>query len=98
MTPRRVSVRCRPPLKRRKESYCEYCRAYGQGCLLRDYVPEEYKEEAFPCQHLNESAVERLVTVPELSARVADRLVSIAEELEASAHAEDFSNEHQGYP
>lgn len=56
-----------------------------EGCLLRDYVPEEYREEAFPCQHLDEGAVDRIAAVPGLPEKVAARLMSIAEELEAEA-------------
>ncbi|MFQ5664015.1 MAG: hypothetical protein ACE5HL_09300 [Terriglobia bacterium] len=59
-----------------------------EGCLLRDYVPEEYRNEAFPCQHTDQASCERIAAVPGLLEEVAARYVSIAEELEARAEAE----------
>lgn len=55
-----------------------------EGCLLRDYVPEEYREEAFPCQHVDQATWERLAQIPGLPERVAQRFEEIAEELEAT--------------
>ncbi len=60
-----------------------------EGCLLADYVPEEVRKEAFPCQHLNEDILRRIAAIPGLPEKVADRFVSIAEELEALARAEE---------
>jgi len=53
-----------------------------EGCLLRDYVPEEYREEAFPCQHMDLNGFRRIVSDPKLPEKVAARLLSIAQELE----------------
>lgn len=66
-----------------------------EGCLLRDYVPEEYRKEAFPCQHVDQAGCERIAADPALVERVAARLLSIAEELEASAEAKDSSRGEQ---
>lgn len=60
-----------------------------QGCVLADYVPEEYRNEAFPCQHVDRETWMRIVAIPGLREKVADRFVSIAEELEAHAQAEE---------
>lgn len=62
-----------------------------EGCLLRDYVPEEYRKEAFPCQHVDQAGCERIAADPGLAERVAARLLSIADELEARAEAEESS-------
>ena len=59
-----------------------------EGCLLRDYVPKEYCQEAFPCQHLDVNGFGRIASDPELPEKVAARLLSIAEELEAAAKLE----------
>lgn len=66
-----------------------------EGCVLGDYVPEEYRNEAFPCQHLDEAALRRIAAVPGLPEKVADRFISIAEELEALAQAEESPREEQ---
>jgi hypothetical protein len=60
-----------------------------EGCLLGDYVPEEYRQEAFPCQHIDQAALERIAAVPGLPKKVVDRFVSIAEELETLARVEE---------
>lgn len=60
-----------------------------EGCLLGDYVPEQYRNEAFPCQHFDEAALLRIAAVAGLPEKVADRFVSIAEELETTAQAEE---------
>ena len=59
-----------------------------EGCLLRDYVPEEYRTEAFPCQHMDLNGFGRIASDPELPEKVAARLLSMAEELEAAAKLE----------
>lgn len=64
-----------------------------EGCLLGDYVPEEYRKEAFPCQHLDAAALQRIAAVPGLPEKVAERFVSIAEELETLAQAEESSGD-----
>ncbi len=59
-----------------------------EGCLLREYVPEQYRSEAFPCQHMELNGFRRIASDPELPEKVAARLLSIAEELEAAANLE----------
>ncbi len=59
-----------------------------EGCLLREYVPEEYRTEAFPCQHMDVNGFRRIASDPELPEKVAARLLSIAEELETAAKRE----------
>lgn len=59
-----------------------------EGCLLREYVPEQYRSEAFPCQHMELNGFRRIASDPELPEKVAARLLSIAEELEAAAKLE----------
>ncbi len=66
-----------------------------QGCLLGDYVPVEYREETFPCQPIAPAHWEEIADVPGLPARIATRWLSIAEELEASAEAEEAMVETQ---
>ena len=66
-----------------------------EGCLLRDFVPEQYRTEAFPCQHLDENGYGRVVADPDLPERVAARLLSIADELEAQAEIEELSRAEQ---
>jgi hypothetical protein len=59
------------------------------GCLLRGYVPEEYRNEAFPCQHMDSNSYSRIASSPDLSKKVAERMRSLAEELEAAAKKEE---------
>ena len=66
-----------------------------KGCLLEEYVPEEYREEAFPCQHIDEATWERIADIPGVPERTADRFVSIAEELEARAELEEPALDRQ---
>lgn len=56
-----------------------------EGCLLGDYLPEEYRLEAFPCQHITQDTWERIAQIPGLPEKVADRFVAIATELEREA-------------
>ncbi len=58
------------------------------GCLLREYVPAQYREEAFPCQHMDLNGFRRIASDPELPEKVAARLLSMAAELEAAAKLE----------
>ncbi len=60
-----------------------------EGCLLGEYVPEEHREEAFPCQHIGEDTWEQISQIPGLLEKVADRFATIAEELEAIARTEE---------
>lgn len=64
-----------------------------EGCLLGEYVPEEYREEAFPCQHIGEATWERISRIPGLPEKVAERFATIAEELEAIAQTEEASGQ-----
>jgi hypothetical protein len=66
-----------------------------EGCLLGDYVPEEYRDEAFPCQHIDEATWERISRIPGLPEKVADRFQAIADELETMAQAEAACEEKQ---
>ncbi len=69
------------------------CLRYGQltkaheeerclNCLLRSYVPPEYENGAFPCQHITEEGWRLAAQEPGLAERVAARLLRAAEELE----------------
>jgi hypothetical protein len=58
------------------------------GCKLRNFVPEEYQDETFPCQHIDPEGYERIISDPELPAQIAARLVNLADEMEAAAAAE----------
>ncbi len=59
-----------------------------EGCLLGEFVPEQYRSEAFPCQHMDLNGFSRIAGDPELPEKVAARLLSIAEELETAAKLE----------
>lgn len=63
------------------------------GCLLGDYVPEKWRNEAFPCQHIDDDGWRRMAANADLPEKVASRFLSIAEELEASAVAEESLGE-----
>lgn len=60
-----------------------------EGCLLGDYVPEEYRTEAFPCQHIDQAAWQRIAAIPGMPERLAQRLDDVAKELEALAEADE---------
>ncbi|MBI2956171.1 MAG: hypothetical protein HYY26_02540 [Acidobacteria bacterium] len=60
-----------------------------EGCLLGDYVPEEFRQEAFPCQHITQETWERIARMPGLPEKVADRFLEIAAELEREAKLEE---------
>ena len=62
-----------------------------EGCLLREYVPEQYRSEAFPCQHVDEAGCRRIAVDPDLLERVAARMLLMADELEAGAAVEESS-------
>jgi hypothetical protein len=72
------------------------CVRYGQAskereedrcvlCPLRPYVPEDYQEEAFPCQHINEPGWERAGEEERLAEKIADSLLNSATQVEAEA-------------
>lgn len=53
-----------------------------EGCLLEDFVPEGIRQEAFPCQHIDQTTWEQIAQIPGLPEKMADRFLSIAQELE----------------
>lgn len=60
-----------------------------EGCLLGDYLPEEYRLEAFPCQHITQDTWQQIAQIPGLPEKVADRFLEIATELEREAQVEE---------
>lgn len=60
-----------------------------EGCLLAEFLSEECKTEAFPCQHVDQASWERIAAIPGLSERMAARLENIADELETLARREE---------
>lgn len=60
-----------------------------EGCLLEDFLPEEFRGEAFPCQHLDQEFWERIVRIPGMPERISERFLTVAAELEAKAEVED---------
>lgn len=60
-----------------------------EGCLLGDYLPEEYRQEAFPCQHITQGAWGRIAQIPDVPEKVATRFEEIATELEQEAGREE---------
>ena len=72
------------------------CLRYGQvskdreedrcgDCPMRPFVPADYRDEAFPCQHINEQGWELAAQPPDLVKRFVAWLLSTAEQLEAEA-------------
>jgi len=59
-----------------------------EGCVLADFLPEEYAREAFPCQHFDQATWERIAQIPGLPEKVAVRFLAIAEGLETQAEVE----------
>lgn len=74
------------------------CQRYGQvskqreeercgPCPMRPFVPEDYGEEAFPCQHIEEQGWDLAARQPELAEQYVAWLLRTADQLEAeSAH------------
>lgn len=62
-----------------------------EGCLLEEFLPEEYRREAFPCQHIDPATWERISALPGFPEKVAERFLSIAGELETQAAMEEVS-------
>jgi len=60
-----------------------------EGCLLRDHLPEKYREEVFPCQHIDPDLWAQLEQIPGLAERMAARFMEIAGELEKEALREE---------
>ena len=72
------------------------CLRYGQAskdnpedrcgdCPNRPYVPEEFREEAFPCQHITPDAWERAAEEPGLDDRYIVWMLRTADQLDAEA-------------
>lgn len=72
------------------------CSRYGQAskdreedrcgdCPMRPFVPAEVREEAFPCQHINEEGWDLAARQPDLPEAYANWLLRTAEELEREA-------------
>lgn len=66
-----------------------------EGCLLADLVPEEYRREAFPCQHVDAVTWARIAAIPGLPEKVAERFASVASELEAEVELEESARKGQ---
>ncbi len=60
-----------------------------EGCLLGDYLPEEYRLEVFPCQHITQDTWQQIAQIPGLPEKVADRFEEIATGLEREARLEE---------
>ncbi len=76
------------------------CARYGQAskdrpedrcgiCPLRPFVPSDFQEEAFPCQHINEQGWELAAEETELATRYVAWLLKTAAELESEARLPD---------
>jgi hypothetical protein len=59
------------------------------GCLLKNFVPDQVRAEAFPCQHLDPDAYQKIFSEPGMPEKVATRLSSLADELETAAAKEE---------
>ena len=64
-----------------------------EGCILKDFLPPEYREEAYPCQHVDEAGWMHVAEIPGMVDKVAQRFEAMAEELEAAAGIEEA---HEG--
>jgi hypothetical protein len=75
------------------------CARYGQAmkaheedrcgpCPMRTFVPADYNQEAYPCQHINEQGWDLAAADPDLAGKYAEWLMKTARELEAEAAAE----------
>lgn len=72
------------------------CLRYGQAmkereenrcgpCPMRALVPPDYREEAFPCQHINAEGWNLAAQEPDLAEKYVAWLLKTAKELEAEA-------------
>lgn len=72
------------------------CLRYGQAmkernedrcgpCPMRQFVPTDYREEAFPCQHINAQGWNLAAQQPDLAEKYVAWLLKTAKELEAEA-------------
>lgn len=59
------------------------------GCLLKDFMPEQIRSEAFPCQHIDPSGYQTIFAEPGMPEKIATRLSNLADELEAAAIKEE---------
>jgi hypothetical protein len=60
-------------------------------------LPEEFRQEAFPCQHIDEASWQRIAALPGMPEKVAARFVQSAEELEARAELEESPRYKQAH-
>lgn len=74
------------------------CARYGQAskdksedrcgdCPMRAFVPSDYQEASFPCQHITEQGWDLAAQQPDLAERYVAWLLRTAEELEAEVTA-----------
>lgn len=72
------------------------CLRYGQASKLRDedrcgqcpmrpFVPSDYQEESFPCQHINEQGWDLAAHQPDLAQQYVAWLLRTAAQLEVEA-------------
>ena len=72
------------------------CLRYGQAmkdrdedrcgpCPMRTFVPTDYQEEAFPCQHINTPGWDLAAQQPDLAEKYMAWLLRTAEQVEAEA-------------
>ena len=70
------------------------CLRYGQvskereedrcgNCPMRSFVPPDYQQEAYPCQHINAAGWDLAAQQPELAEQYVAWLLRTAEQLEA---------------
>ena len=67
--------------KEREEDRCGWC-------PMRPFVPTDYTEEAFPCQHINEQGWDLAAQKPNLTEEYVAWLLRTADQLEAEAARE----------
>jgi hypothetical protein len=53
---------------------------------------EEFRKEAFPCQHITQESWEQIAQTPGLSEKIAERFLEIAAELEKAAEVEQVAS------
>jgi hypothetical protein len=59
------------------------------GCLLKDFIPEQSRGEAFPCQHIDPDGYHKIFAEPGMPEKISTRLSNLVEELEAAAEKEE---------
>lgn len=55
------------------------------NCPMRPFVPPDYQDEAFPCQHINAAGWQLAAQQPDLAQRYIAWLVQTADQLETEA-------------